>query len=148
MPRPTISRHRKIVFALITTAVFLACANGAVVLYEKLQYGGTQAEKEGIYTQREDGRKVLRPGAVLEGARTKVRINSMGFRGPELLVPKPDNGFRVWCVGGSTTFDVFAPDDDHTWPAQLQDRLQAARPDRVVEVINAGIRCDVISGRL
>ena len=96
MSRPPISRRRKITFALITTALFLAVANGAVVLYEKLQYGGTQAEKEGIYIQREDGRRVLRPGAVLEGARTKVRINSLGFRGPELLSPKPENGFRVY----------------------------------------------------
>ncbi len=146
MSRPSISRRRKITFALITTALFLAVTNGAVVLYEKLQYGGTQAEKEGIYIQREDGRRVLRPGAVLEGARTKVRINSLGFRGPELLSPKPENGFRVWCVGGSTTFDVFAPDDDHTWPAQLQSRLQNARPDRTIEVINAGIPGEVISG--
>jgi hypothetical protein len=45
------------------------------------------------------------------------------MRGPEIMVPKPDNGLRVWCVGGSTTFDIYAPDNASTWPAVTQDVL-------------------------
>ncbi len=148
MSRPSIPLRRKIIYAAVTTGVLLAMANGAVALYEKVQYGGSHAEKEGIYITREDGRKVLRPGASLQGAQTRIQINQLGFRGPELDEPKPQNGFRVWCVGGSTTFDVFAPDDHLTWPALLGERLQEAHPDRRIEVVNAGIPGEILAGSL
>ena len=48
-------------------------------------------------------------------------------------------------VGGSTTFDVFAPSDSQAWPALL-GRNGDRRPDRVVEVINAGIPGEMIAG--
>jgi lysophospholipase L1-like esterase len=99
-----------------------------------------------MYVRKPSGRKVLKPGSQMSGKRTQVTINSMGFRGPELASPKPENGIRIWVVGGSTTFDVFAPDDAHTWPALLQAKLTAARPDRVIEVINAGIPGEMIAG--
>ena len=72
----------------------------------------------------------------------------MGFRGPELLSPKPSNGFRIWAVGGSTTFDVYAPDDANAWPALLGAEIAKRHPDRTVEVINAGIPGEVIAGNL
>ena len=148
MSRPVIPVRRKLIYAVLTTVGLLAVINGLFALVERVQYGGSHAEKEGMYITREDGRKVLRPGAVMQGAQTRVHINSMGFRGPELQAVKPANGRRVWCVGGSTTFDVFAPDDHLTWPALLGERLQAAHPDRVVEVINAGIPGEILSGSL
>lgn len=148
MSRPALSVRKKAVFALITTVVLLGLANGAIALFERVNYGVSAEEKEAMYEATPTGRKVLKAGSEMVGTGTKVRINSMGFRGPELRDSKPDNGFRVWVVGGSTTFDVYAPDDDHTWPALLGAKLQAARPDRVVEVINAGIPGEVIAGNM
>ncbi len=146
MTKVPLSNRRKAVYGLITTAIFLALANGSVTLYERLTYGATQTEKEGMYVRKASGRKVLKPGSQMSGNRTKISINSMGFRGPELLDEKPENGLRVWVVGGSTTFDVYAPDDSQAWPAKLQAKLAAARPDRVIEVINAGIPGEMIAG--
>jgi hypothetical protein len=141
-----LSTRRKAMYGLITTIIFLALANGAVTLYERITYGATQDQKEDMYVRKANGRKVLKPGSKMSGKRTKVSINSMGFRGPELAPTKPENGIRIWVVGGSTTFDVFAPDDAQTWPALLQAKLTAARPDRVFEVVNAGIPGEMIAG--
>lgn len=143
-----LSLQKKIIFSVITTVAALAAINGAVVLQDKQKYGVTAGQKEAMYEQTPSGRRVLKAGATMQGTASKVRTNAYGFRGPELLDPKPDNGFRIWVVGGSTTFDVYAPSDAHTWPALVGQSLAEAHPDRVVEVINAGIPGEVIAGNL
>jgi lysophospholipase L1-like esterase len=69
----------------------------------------------------------------------EMRINSDGFRDPENFVkPKPAGTFRVVTLGESSTFGL-ANDDDHTYPAMLEQRLRARLPGRKVEVLNLGI---------
>ena len=70
-----------------------------------------------------------------------LTVNRFGLRGPE---PKADNTrrpgrLRVYCLGSSTTFGWGATNDSTTYPAQLQQYLQALMPDTAVEVINGGI---------
>jgi len=65
-------------------------------------------------------------------------INSHGFRGDEFQNEKPDNVFRIFAVGGSTTNGA-AADDDKTWPAQLQKIANEKTTGKKIEVINAGI---------
>ncbi|MBJ19096.1 MAG: hypothetical protein CL933_06680 [Deltaproteobacteria bacterium] len=74
------------------------------------------------------------------GAKHQVSHNSLGFRGPEVKTPKPAGTFRIVCLGGSSTYGHGPSSDETTWPARLQSRLRAARPDRSVEVVNAGCR--------
>ncbi|MBM3984103.1 MAG: hypothetical protein FJ296_00200, partial [Planctomycetes bacterium] len=68
--------------------------------------------------------------------------NSLGFRGPDVVMPKPPGTYRVACLGGSTTQGLDTEDDSQTWPARLQFHLQeqipADSPYQRVEVINAG----------
>jgi len=59
-----------------------------------------------------------------------VTTNSRGMRGPEPAVPKPPGVFRVFCVGGSTTWSMAS--DGETWP-DVMGRVLGA------EVVNAGI---------
>ena len=49
-----------------------------------------------------------------------VNINSFGFRGPEISMEKPADTFRIFVVGGSTTFGSAATCDDNTVPGYLQ----------------------------
>ena len=146
--KPQLSTGKKLIFSAVMTVLVLATINGVVVLREKQKYGVTAQQKESMYQTTQTGRRVLKAGSTMQGSDTKVNINSMGFRGPELKNPKPKNGFRIWAIGGSTTFDVFAPDDANTWPALLGAELAKRHPDRVVEVINAGIPGEVIAGNL
>jgi lysophospholipase L1-like esterase len=77
-----------------------------------------------------------RPDATLEAAGKVLHLNARGQRATnvrDLPLPKPSGVFRIVCEGGSTTFDLLAPDDASTWPARL-GTLLAPRAD----VANAG----------
>ena len=64
--------------------------------------------------------------------------NSYGFRGNEFQEQKHDIDFRIFAVGGSTTFGSGATDDE-TWPAYLQQILNEKITGKKIEVINAGV---------
>jgi lysophospholipase L1-like esterase len=66
----------------------------------------------------------------------RVRINALGYRGPEITVTKPAGEFRILYVGDSGTFGDFVANEE-TLPAQLEARL--AGQCTGVRVINAGL---------
>ncbi len=68
-----------------------------------------------------------------------ININSDGFRGPEISIEKPENVFRIFMVGGSTTFGAGSTSDYTTIPSILQTKLQDANLNQEIEMINAGI---------
>jgi len=68
----------------------------------------------------------------------EVTYNSLGFRGNELEKEKPDNTFRIFAVGGSTTFGRGIADTE-TWPVYLQQIINEKITDKDIQVINAGI---------
>jgi len=63
--------------------------------------------------------------------------NSYGFRGNEFQEQKHEIDFRIFTVGGSTTFGT-AANDDETWPAHLQQIINEKITDKEIEVINFG----------
>lgn len=63
-------------------------------------------------------------------------LSSAGYRSPDRPLEKPAGVVRIVCSGGSTTFDILAPDNAGTWPSRLEAELQGERPE--VEVFNAG----------
>jgi lysophospholipase L1-like esterase len=68
-----------------------------------------------------------------------IENNSQGFRGPELRQDSlVEEAYRVLCIGDSVTFG-FNGDQDDTYPAQLSRALKLIRPDKNIEVINAGV---------
>ena len=68
-----------------------------------------------------------------------VNINSHGFRGSEFSKDKPDNTYRIFAVGGSTTHGATLVNNDETWPAYLQHKFNQIESEISVDVINAGI---------
>lgn len=81
----------------------------------------------------------LRPHCRVPFFQSTICINSNGFRGAEIAVPKPDV-YRIVILGESTTFGCTLNPEDRPWPEWLQDminrRIHGSRP---VEVINAGV---------
>lgn len=72
----------------------------------------------------------------------KYRTNRYGFLGDEFPSQKASNEIRILTFGGSTTWCMGIDPTtrigtlDATWPAILQQLLQAKLPDSVVSVIN------------
>jgi len=68
-----------------------------------------------------------------------ININSHGFRGSEISIEKPNDVFRIFVVGGSTTFGVGSTSDNTTMPGFLQEKFKNSDIDISIDVINAGI---------
>jgi lysophospholipase L1-like esterase len=72
------------------------------------------------------------------GEMARFTTNSLGFRGSEIIRPKPTGEFRIFMVGGSTTECVYLDDTlaiTHTLESYLNDHLS----DNIsVEVYSAG----------
>ncbi len=133
---------RRLLFSLVVLVAFVGALEGAARLYEYVTYGTMHVDGAplGLYGPPDpQGGRTLQPGASLEGSAGNIHVNSMGFRGRELARQKPPGTLRLWCLGGSTTFDILATEDAHTWPARLEHHLAARLDGRSVEVINAGI---------
>lgn len=75
-----------------------------------------------------------RPGYQGTFQGTRVSINALGLRAPEIDVPKPPDRRRLVCFGDSITFG-YGVDDDQTYAARLGRLLAAQR----MEVVNAGV---------
>jgi lysophospholipase L1-like esterase len=72
----------------------------------------------------------------------QVRINSLGFRGPEVTREKPDGVTRIVCLGDSATFGVWQEEGGRLgfagYPQVLADEIAAAGFEQI-EVLNAGV---------
>lgn len=64
--------------------------------------------------------------------------NSLGYRGEEVVVPKPDGVYRIVAIGGSTTYGGGVDDYRQAYPYLLQQYLNE-RGYENVEVVNAGV---------
>ncbi len=70
-----------------------------------------------------------------------MRINSLGFRGPETTVEKKAGTYRVLGLGDSFTFGVGA-EDEQTFLRRLEASLNAKWPSKEMEfeVLNVGVQ--------
>jgi lysophospholipase L1-like esterase len=81
----------------------------------------------------------LRPNSQGRLLDCPVHINSLGFRGKEIAIPKGDV-YRIVALGESTTFGITIKANDQPWPELLEKMIQERiKPRRPIEVINAGI---------
>lgn len=88
--------------------------------------------------------RTLLPNAHYANGVASLQVNAEGFRGKPLLTPKPAGSYRIFALGGSTTFGHFPDthDDTVTYPAVLEGLLNQHKPNPTVtqyEVVNAGV---------
>lgn len=67
------------------------------------------------------------------------RHNSLGYRGDEFDLTKPDGVYRIVLLGGSTTYSSHVTDNGSTFPALIEQMLNHYSGHENVEVINAGV---------
>lgn len=87
-----------------------------------------------------DVRFELIPGAsgLTPGQDKVVRVNAQGFRGPDILMPKPPDTFRIAVLGDSIAFGRTL-DEDEVFPYQLPALLHERIPNRPFDVVNASL---------
>jgi lysophospholipase L1-like esterase len=67
-----------------------------------------------------------------------IQTNNVGFRGPNILMPKPRNHIRLVALGGSATWGQDVK-DEQAWPRIIQTELRLKFPQFPIEVVNAGV---------
>jgi len=91
---------------------------------------------------------VLVPGSSGRMFDTTIRINNLGFRGPDLAADK-GGAFRIFTLGESQTFGPTLRDGEKPWPELLQDLFdRRADCGRKVEVVNAGTEAYTLEDNL
>jgi lysophospholipase L1-like esterase len=123
--------------AAFVAALFLGEALLRVRFY--FQYG-TFRPIHTFAVEPESGIPIPVPGRVTKS----IRIDSRGFRSPELDVPKPTGRVRLAFVGASTTFCAEASDNAATWPALVADAIARAHASTSVDWVNAGVAGHVL----
>ncbi len=66
------------------------------------------------------------------------RHNSLGFRGDEISLNKPENTYRIVTIGGSTTYSTGVQNYLESYPYQLGEYLKQLGRSHI-EVVNAGV---------
>ncbi len=91
---------------------------------------------------------VMVPGSSGRMFDTTIRINSAGFRGPEIALDKK-NRFRIFALGESQTFGPTLRDGEKPWPELLQALFDRhASCGCPVEVVNAGTEAYTLEDNL
>ncbi len=86
-------------------------------------------------------REVLKPGSRTRLGDASIDANSLGFRGGEFEPKKPGDVYRIFVLGGSTTFGYpeSIPSTEETYPYKLELELRERLHDPKLEVVNAGL---------
>ena len=72
-----------------------------------------------------------------EDSTLTYRINSLGFRGAETTLEKPDNTVRIVVIGDSFTFGSGVR-SEHTFPSAMDDFFSEKNLEKDIEVLNLG----------
>ena len=131
----------KISLLLVSIALTLFALEAGLRFYLS-HYGDERQKTLYLYTREEINQKqtLLRGLAFLNYglSPTHEGVNSRGYRGPEIAVPKPAEVYRIVALGGSTTFGLFLENWRLAYPHRLQRHLRRAHGYSHVEVVNAG----------
>jgi lysophospholipase L1-like esterase len=117
-------------FATAIVILALAIIEVSARLYLAIRSGSApKVDLHAYWVEDSDAGYALKPGYSAGG----IRINSLGFRGPEISRERADSVARIATIGDSTTFGP--REDECAYPYLLQDLLQP----RQFEVVNAGV---------
>lgn len=115
--------------------LLLLAAEIAVRVRQHLRYGSTATLEEQYTVDPELNLRVPVAGF----SRGRIKVNAMGFRGPEIAMPKPANTLRLAFLGASTTWCAEVSSNDLVWPHLVATELSRAFPTTRFDYVNAGV---------
>ena len=122
------------VVTVLTVALALA-AEAAVRLRQYVKYGHLWGVEETYRVDPVSGLRIPVPN----GEFGAIRINSDGFRGPEIELPKPAGTVRLAFLGASTTYCAEVSAEERTWPHLVWRALADRFPEVRFDYVNAGV---------
>lgn len=132
-------RQKEIATSVVIIATFgfgMGAGEAAVRIINLVKFGVAATVEDSDEFFVEESTKLLlpRPGRMLGD----VRINSLGFRGPEIATARIRGTLRLAYVGGSTTYDAYAPEEKN-WPELAAQIIAAQLPHCPIDFLNAGL---------
>jgi lysophospholipase L1-like esterase len=113
----------------------LLLVEGAIRVRQWVKYGRATGTVTALVTDPRTGLTIPRPGLNTG----HIKIDSRGFRNPEIEMPKPPGRIRLAFLGASTTFCAEVSDNDSTWPSLVCRELRRRYPGVTFDYINAGV---------
>ncbi len=138
---------KRIVFALIYTVVIIVGfiliieIPGRVIFWVKEKYKPSQLYEEDLISYNEPliG-YALRRNLDESFPVWDLKTNSLGFRYyKDLKIPKPDNTYRIFLLGGSTALGWLSAKQDEHITYYMENKLRELNPKKNIEVVNAGV---------
>ena len=135
---------KKILFPTLT--LFVGCIF-ALLLLEVILRLGNLSPSQGLHSVDEKTFKAIpgiwSPGQdfvweELPALPYHVRINSLGYRGADIITEKQANEFRIFIAGDSYTFGAYV-NNDESMPYLIESHMNRACGNKRITVINAGI---------
>ena len=120
---------------LITLTILAVLAEGAIRIRQCVRFGYLWGVEETYMLDPDSGLRVPIPNSELG----PTKINSAGFRGPEIAQPKAPGQIRVAFLGASTTYCAEVSGNELVWPHIVVENLRAAFPRRIFDYINASV---------
>jgi lysophospholipase L1-like esterase len=132
------TRGKRGLMVLVTVAaivLMLVSVEGAVRLRQMLKYGSATVAEEHYTVDRSINLRV----AVPNYSTARISINSLGFRGPEIAVPKPPHTVRLAFLGASTTWCAEVSGNDFVWAHLVIQSLGRAFPGAQFDYVNGSL---------
>jgi lysophospholipase L1-like esterase len=123
-------------FTVAVIGILLVGAEGVMRLRAAQKYGSTETVEDLYATDPVSGLRVPIPGRHFGG---RLTVNRLGFRGPEIVVPKPADTIRIAFLGASTTWCAEVSSDDKAWPTLVVEKLRLRFPTTKLDFINGGV---------
>jgi lysophospholipase L1-like esterase len=126
---PRLSPAKQAGFAVVAVVLMLVVLEVSVRIYHYIRNVGTGEEPRGYVIDDAETGYSLKPGYIGSG----IRINNLGFRGPEIPATKAPGVQRIVALGDSATFGPH--EEECAYPYLLPDLVAP----RQVESINAAV---------
>ena len=135
----TTGNLKKVLFTvtgiLAVVVVTASLAEGLVRIRHWMKYGGMWSVEQTFNLDPATGLRVPTPKQVIGN----IRINSLGFRSPEIDPLKPPSTIRLAFLGSSTTYCGEVSSNEMTWPHLVWETLQRASPEAKFDYVNAAV---------
>lgn len=132
-------KSRKKLYILFTVLIVVVVSSGLleglVRLRQYIVYGTAGDFRKVLVVDRKIHLRTLRPNTKIG----TISINSLGFRGPEIVQPKPKKTLRLAFIGASTTYCAEVSSEQMAWPHIVAQQLATAMPGVRFDYINAGV---------